>query len=55
MDNAGGSEQCGKGTCQACDQIITTIFFSTKACGKVLKIQSRPLNFNSKKIIYLLK
>ena len=34
MDNAGGSEPCGKGTCQVCDHIITTNTFTTKACGE---------------------
>ena len=50
MDNAGGSEQCGKGTCQVCDHIITAITFTTKACGEVFKIQSGPLNCNSEKV-----
>ena len=55
MDNAGGSEQCGKGTCQVCDHIITAITFTTKACGEVFKIQSGPLNCNSEKVLYLLR
>ena len=55
MDNAGGSEPCGKGTCQVCDHIITTNTFTTKACGKVFKIQSGPLNCNSEKVLYLLR
>ena len=29
-DNAGGSEPCGKGTCQVCDHIITRNTFTTK-------------------------
>ena len=37
-DNVGGSEPCGKGTCQVCDHIITTNNFTTKACGEVFKI-----------------
>ena len=37
-DNAGGSEPCGKGTCQVCVHIITAITFTTKACGEVFKI-----------------
>ena len=40
MDNAGGSEPCGKGTCQVCDHVITNNSFTTKACGQVFKIQS---------------
>ena len=55
MDNAGGSEPCGKGTCQVCDHIITTNTFTTKACGEVFKIQSGPLNCNSEKVLYLLR
>ena len=30
-DNAGDSETCGKGTCQVCDHIITTITLTAKA------------------------
>ena len=52
MDNAGGSEPCGKGTCQVCDHIITT---TRKARGEVFKIQSGPLNCNSEKVLYLLR
>ena len=55
IDNAGGSEPCGKSTCQVYDHIITTNTFTTKACGKVFKIQSGPLNCNSEKVIYLLR
>ena len=55
MDNAGGSEPCGKGTCQVCDHIIATNTFTTKTCGEVFKIQSGPLNCNSEKVIYLLR
>ena len=42
MDNAGGSEPCGKSTFQKCDHIITTNFFTTNACGEAFKIQSGP-------------
>ena len=55
MDNAGCSEPHGKGTCQVCDHIITTNTFTTKACGKVFKIQSGPLHRNSEKVLYLLR
>ena len=55
MDNAGGSEPCGKGTCQVCDHIITTNTFTTKACGEVFKVQGGPLNCNSEKVLYLLR
>ena len=55
MGNAGGSEPCGKGTCQVCDHIITTNTFTTKSCGEVLKFQSGSLNCNSEKVFYLLR
>lgn len=40
MDNAGGSQLCGKGTCQVCDFIITTNTFTKKGDGKVFKIKT---------------
>ena len=49
MDNAGGSEPCGKGTCQVCDHIITTNTFTTKACGKYLKFKVGPLTVTQKR------
>ena len=55
MDNAGGSEPCGKCTCQVCDHVFTNDTFPTKACGKVFKIKSWPLNCNSEKVIYRLR
>ena len=55
MDNAGGSELSGKGTCQMCDHIITTNTFTTKARGEVFKIQTGRLNCNSEKVLYLLR
>ena len=55
MDNAGGHEPCGKGTCQLCDYIITTNTFTTKQCGEVFRIQSGCLNCNSEKVLYLLR
>ena len=55
MDNDGGSEPCGKGTCQVCYHIIITNTFTTKACGKVFRIQSGPLNCNSEKVLYILR
>ena len=54
MDNAGGSEPCGKDTYQVCDH-ITTNTFTTKPCEKVSKIQCGLLNYNSKKAFYLLR
>ena len=55
MDNAGGSAPCGKGTCQVCDHVITTKTVTTKACEEVFKLQSGPLNCNSKKVFCLLR
>ena len=49
MGNAGGSEPCGKGTCQVCDHIITTNTFTTKSCGEVFKFQSGPLTITQKR------
>ena len=51
MENAGGSEPCGKGTCQVYDHMITTDTFTRKACGETFKIQSGPLNCNSENIL----
>ena len=53
MDNAGGSEPCGKDTCHACDHIMTTNTFTTKACGVVSKIQDGPTNWHSEKVLCL--
>ena len=55
MDNIGGLEPCGKGTYQVCDHILTTNTFTTKACGEVFKIESRPLNCDSEKVLYFLR
>ena len=46
---------CRKSTCKVFDNIITTNTFTIKACRKVLKIQSVPLNCNSEKVLYHLK
>ena len=55
MKNAGGSEQCGKGTCQVCDHVITTNTFTRKACGEVFKTQSGSFNCNSEKVLYFVR
>ena len=55
VEITGRSESCGKGNCQVCDFICDTDTFSTKACGETFKIQSRVLNCNSQKVVYLLK
>ena len=50
VDNAGGSEPCGKGTCQVCDHIITTNTFTTKAyVRKYLKFKVGPLTVTQKR------
>ena len=49
----GSSESYGKGNCQFCDFICDKDTFSTKACGETFKIQSRILNCNSQKVIYV--
>ena len=54
MENAGGSEPCGKGTCKVYHFIIRTNTFTTKAYVEVFKIQSGHLNCNSEKVLYLL-
>ena len=38
-----------------CVNIKLQLFFTTKACGEVFNIQSRPLNCNSEKVLYLLR
>ena len=53
MDNAGGSEPCGKG--KVCDHINTTNTFTIKKYWVELKIQSESLNCNSEKVLYLLR
>ena len=39
IDNAGGSQPCGKGTCQVCDHMITTNTFTKRYVGKYLKFK----------------
>ena len=51
----GDVNHAGKKTCLVCNSIRTTTTFTTKACGEIFKIQSGPLNFNSEKVLYLLK
>ena len=53
IDNARSSVPCEEGTCQLCDNIITTKTSATKACGKACKSQSLPLNCNSEKVLLL--
>ena len=55
INNAGGSEPYGKGTCQVCDHLVATNTFTRKAYGEVFKIQSGPINCNSEKVLYLLR
>ena len=51
MDNAGGSEPCGKRTCHVCDHIITTNTFTKKHVEKCLKFKVGPLTVTSKKFM----
>ena len=55
IEKTGGSEPCGKKSCQVCDSISTTNSFTTEACGEEFKIQDGPLNCDSDKVLYLLK
>ena len=55
VEITGRSESFGKGDCQVCDFICSTDVFSIKACGKTFEIQSKVLNCNSQKVVYLLK
>ena len=45
----------GKKICFVCDSISTTTTFTTKACQETFKIQKGPLNYDSEKVLYLLK
>ena len=55
LDESGRCEQFGKKTCLVCDSISTTTRFATEACQETFRIQNRPLNCDSKKVLYLLK
>ena len=55
MANTGGAKPGEIDACQVCDHVIRTSTFTTKACGKSFKIQSGPLNYNSEKVLYLLR
>ena len=48
-------ESCGKKTCLVCDSISTATTFTTEACQETFKIQSGPLTYDSKKVLYQLK
>ena len=48
-NETGRCEPCGKKTCLVYNSIRTTTTFTTEACGEIFKIQSGPLNCNSKK------
>ena len=54
-NETGRCEPCGKKTCLVCNSIRTTATFTTEGCGEIVKIQSGPLNYTSKKVLYLLK
>ena len=54
-NETGRYEPFGKKTCLVCNSIRTATIFTTEACGEIFKIQSGPLNYNSEKVLYLLK
>ena len=54
IDSVEGSQPCGKGTWQLCDNIIRTNTFP-KVCEELLKIQSGPLDCNLENVFYLLR
>ena len=51
IDNVGGFELCGKGTCQMCGYIIRNNNFTTKACRELFEIQSGLLNCKSENVL----
>ena len=55
LDESGKCEPCEKKTCLVCDSISTTTTFTTEACQETFKIQKGPLNYDSQKVLYLLK
>ena len=55
MANTGGAKPGEIDACQVCDHVIRTSTFTTKACGKSFKIHSGSLNYNSEKVLYLLR
>ena len=48
-------EPHGKKTCLVCNSIRTSTTVTTKAYRETFKIQSGPLNYNSEKVLYVLK
>ena len=52
---SGRCEPCGKKACLVCDSISTTKTFTTEACQEIFKIQKDPSNYDSEKVLYLLK
>ena len=53
LNNALGSEWCGKRNCQIFQFIVNTDIFSPKTTDKTFKINRSPLSCNSKKVVYL--
>ena len=46
---------CEKKTCLVCNSIRTITTFATEACSETFEIQCGTLNYNSGKVLYLLK
>ena len=55
LEESGRCEPCRKKTCFVCDFISTTTTVITEACQETFKIQKGPLNYDSEKVLYLLK
>ena len=53
LNNAFGSEPCGKRNFQVCQFIVNTDNFSPITADETFKINKGPLNCNSKKVVYL--
>ena len=49
------SESCEKENCQTCNFTCDTDAFSTKAFGETFQIQRGVFNYNSQKVVYLLR
>ena len=53
--NEGGRlEPCGKKSCLVCDSISTATTIKTEACKETSKVQSGPLSYDAKNVLYLL-
>ena len=55
LEESGICEPCRKKTCLVCDSISTTATFTAEVCKETFKIQKATLNYDFKKVLYLLK